>query len=280
MTRGVLIFAQNNPDIDYTKIAIFAAERVKKFLNVPVSIVTDNSDYLFETHKDKAKIFDKVIDISTPMSQNKLFFDGTVSSKILPWKNFTRSDCFNVTPYDETIVIDADFIINSDHLNKVWDSPHDLMLFRSSYDLSQWRDTSYFNYINNYSIPFYWATVFYFKKSEITRSFFTIIQHIRSNWQYYRLLYAVDAETFRNDFAFSMAIHIMNDHADTEFINALPGKLYYTLDRDILLKTDENSMTFLLEKEGHGGEYTAMKVKNLDIHVMNKYSLARYIDEH
>lgn len=279
MTRGVLIFAQNNPDIDYTKIAIFAAERVKKFLNVPVSIVTDNSDYLFETHGDKAKIFDKIIDIATPMAQNKMFFDGTVSSKILPWKNFTRSDCFDVTPYDETVVIDADFIINSDHLNKVWDSPHDLMLFRSSYDLAQWRDSSYFNYINKYSIPFYWATVFYFRKTEVTKSFFTLIQHMRSNWQYYRLLYSIDAETFRNDFAFSMAIHIMNDHADTSGIESLPGKLYYTLDRDVLLKTDNTSMTFLLEKEGHSGEYTAMKVNGLDIHVMNKYSLARYIDE-
>ena len=35
MTRGVLIFAQNNAEIDYAKISLFAAKRVKEYLGVP-----------------------------------------------------------------------------------------------------------------------------------------------------------------------------------------------------------------------------------------------------
>jgi hypothetical protein len=278
MSRGVLIFAHNNSSIDYVEIAIFAAERVKKFLNVPVSLVTDNREYIEKTHAESAKVFDRIIDATTKSDQRRQFNDGAMASNILSWKNFTRSDCYDITPYDETLVIDADFIINSDHLNKVWDSPHDFLIYKNSYDLAQWRDTSAFDNLNGTSIPFYWATVFYFKKTEFTNTLFTLIQYIRANWSYYRLLYALDSEMFRNDFAFSMALHIMNDSSNN-YIDVIPGKLYYTLDRDLLIDATDNAMTFLVEKEKHNGEYTALKTKNLDIHVMNKYSISRYVNE-
>ena len=279
MSRGVLIFAHNNSSIDYVEIAIFAAERVKKFLNVPVSLVTDNREYLEQTHADKAKVFDQVIDSTTTWEQKKQFNDGSMASKILTWKNFTRSDCYDITPYDETLVIDADFIINSDHLNKIWNSPHDFLIFKDSYDLAQWRDVTAFGNLNKTSIPFYWATVFYFKKTEFTDALFTLIRHMRENWSYYRLLYALDSDMFRNDFAFSMALHIINDSA-TNYVDQIPGKLYYTLDKDLLIDATDTAMTFLVEKERHNGEYTALKTKNIDVHVMNKYSIARYVNEH
>jgi hypothetical protein len=224
-------------------------------------------------------VFDQIIDTDPEVFQNKRFYDGSVSSKVLTWKNFARADCYDITPYDETLVIDADYIIASDHLSKIWNSPHDLMIYRTSYDLAQWRDNSAFKYLNQHSIPFYWATAFYFQKTERTKAFFKLIQHIKQNWYYYRVLYSIDSLAFRNDFAFSMAIHIMNNSSDADAVASLPGKMYYTLDRDLLTNADDNAFTFLLEKQSYNGEYTAMKVKNLDIHIMNKYSLSRYINE-
>jgi len=41
MTKGILVFAYNNADIDYVKQAAFLAGRSKEFLNLPFSIVTD-----------------------------------------------------------------------------------------------------------------------------------------------------------------------------------------------------------------------------------------------
>ena len=35
MTTGALIFAQNNGLVDYVKLAVFAASRIKKYLNIP-----------------------------------------------------------------------------------------------------------------------------------------------------------------------------------------------------------------------------------------------------
>jgi len=38
-------------------------------------------------------------------------------------------------------------------------------------------------------------------------------------------------------------------------------------------------MQFLIEKQKYLGEYTAIKTSGIDIHVMNKFSLMRHIDE-
>ena len=40
MTRGVLLFASNNKSIDYVKQAAFLAKRIRKYMNLPTSVVT------------------------------------------------------------------------------------------------------------------------------------------------------------------------------------------------------------------------------------------------
>ncbi len=88
MTVGALIFAHNNTSIDYTRIAVFCAKRVKKYLDIPVSLITDNVNWLEKNYPDHP--FDQVISTPVESSQNRLFYDGTLSSKKLEWKNSTR----------------------------------------------------------------------------------------------------------------------------------------------------------------------------------------------
>lgn len=273
MTCGVLIFAQNNSEIDYAKIALFAAERVKKYLNVPVSLVTDSKDWLLTSQPHAAEVFDRIIEVWTNTEQTKKFYDGTLAGKTLTWKNLSRADCYELTPYDETLVIDSDYIISSNTLADIWNNTNNFLIYQDSFDLAQWRDDSSFKYLNQTSIPFYWATAFYFKKSTVNQSFFDIVKYIKDNWSYYRSLYNIDSVVFRNDFAFSIAIHMMG----AEFVKPLPGKMNYTLDRDILLDINDSSMQFLVEKKNYAGEYIATKTSNLDMHVMNKYSLTRHL---
>ncbi len=274
MTQGVLLFAQNNSDIDYNKLAVFAATRVEQYLNLPVSIVTDSKDWLLKSQPTARALFDKIISIDTETTQTKRFHDGTLASKILTWKNLSRADCFELSPYDETLVIDTDYIISSNNLSKIWNNKFDFLIYKDSFDLAQWRDDRSFRYINQLSIPFYWATAFYFKKTLYTKSFFQIIKYIKNNWSYYRALYNIDSTVFRNDFAFSIAINIMGG----EFAGSLPGKMNYVLDKDILVNLKDESLKFLVEKKSYAGEYVATKTTALDVHVMNKYSLTRVID--
>lgn len=273
MTQGAVIFAQNNGTIDYVKIATFSAKQLKHYLNVPVSLVTDSPEAVTDT-----EVFDQIIVINSNTTQTKKFHDGTLSSKNLIWKNLSRSQIFELTPYDTTLVIDSDYVINSSVLLPAFDSNSNFQIYRTSLDLASWRNTSSFDRLNQYSIPFYWATVFVFKKDIVTQAFFNIIDNIKLNWEYYRLLYTIDSKVFRNDFAFSIAIHIMNNNTTGEFATDLPGNMTYILDRDLLVEISEDKMQFLVEKEGYYGEYTLVRTTGLDVHVMNKSSLLRVVE--
>lgn len=270
MSKGVLLFALNNSKVDYTKLAVFAASRVKQFLNVPVTVVTDSRDQLLKNDSDT--IIDTIIDTEDNTNYTRRFYDGVETFTSLQWKNTTRYTSFELTPYDETLVIDVDYIINSNTLAYCWDNPHDFLIYKSGVDLSR---TETVTYVSDYSIPFYWATVFYFKKTERIKSLFHIVQYIKENWEYYRLLYELPDKKFRNDFAFSIAIHILNGSCDVEVVRHLPGKLFYTSDRSQVIEISNNSIKLLLESNDG---YVPSKVKDLDIHIMNKFSLIRCLD--
>lgn len=273
MTTGAVIFAQNNSAIDYVKMAVFAAERLKKYTDIPVSIITNSKGWLLQSFPDHP--FDQIIEITDSSSDNyRRFNDGTLASKVLEWKNQSRSTIYNLTPYDRTLVIDSDYIVSSNFLSKFLNNDSDLQLFKTSCDISGWRTEEEFNKVNPYSVDFYWATVFIFQKSGVTESFFELVNHIKCNWNYYVTLYSISSPIYRNDFAFSIAIHMMG----SDFVTPLPGNICFITDRDLLLSIKDNSMNFLVEKQEYLGEYTAAKVSNIDMHVMNKASLNRFID--
>ena len=277
MTTGSIIFAQNNSTVDYVKLAIFSAIKIKQYLDIPVSLITDIKSWVEDTYPDHP--FDKIIEIpNDTVIQKKHFHDGTLSSHRLEWKNQLRSSVYDLTPYDRTLVVDSDYLINSDILKSALVNEYDFQIYRNSFDLAGWRNNSEFVRINQYSIPFYWATVFIFNKNTITENFFNLVAYIKSNWLYFRNLYSIESSIFRNDFAFSIAIHIMNEKTAGNFAVELPGIMTYITDRDFLVTIKDTSIQFLLEKKDYPGEYIASKTQGLDVHVMNKLSLGRFID--
>lgn len=277
MTTGSIIFAQNNSTVDYVKLAIFSAIRINQHLGIPVSLITDIKSWVEDTYPDHP--FDNIIEIpNDTVIQKKHFHDGTLSSHKLEWKNQLRSSVYDLTPYDRTLVVDSDYLLNSDILKSALDNEYDFQIYRNSFDLAGWRNNSEFVRINQYSILFYWATVFIFNKNTITENFFNLVAYIKANWLYFRNLYSIESSIFRNDFAFSIAIHIMNEKTAGNFAVELPGIMTYITDRDFLVTIKDTSIQFLLEKKDHPGEYIASKTQGLDVHVMNKLSLGRFID--
>ena len=277
MTTGAVIFAQNNASLDYIKLAVFSARQVVKHLDIPVSIVTDSPGWLETGYPDHP--FEHVVAVDfKDTTQLKAFNDGALSLKKLEWKNFIRDQVYDLSPYDRTLVIDSDYIINSDILKPALDNQYDFQIYKQSMDLADWRPTAEFTRINQYSIPFYWGTTFIFEKNDITKALFDLIAYIKSNWLYFRNLYSIESTTFRNDFAFSIAIHIMNGKTSGGFAIELPGKMIYTKDKDFLISMEDTSMQFLIEKKDYHGEYILAKTQGLDVHVMNKLSLSRFID--
>ena len=82
MNNGVLLFANNNDQVDYVKQAIFLAKNIKKHMGCGVAIATDSPDYLNEQYKDHLDAVDHVIPIDWHVTQTnnyKRFRDGTMS---------------------------------------------------------------------------------------------------------------------------------------------------------------------------------------------------------
>lgn len=281
MTKGVVLFAQNNHTIDYVKQAIFCAKKIKKHLGLPVAIATDSVSWLEKNYPFYKKYIDHVVELEwKECNQKRTFHDGTMSNRNLEWRNHDRGTVYDLTPFDETLVMDTDFLVGNNLLLNAFSTDEDFLIYRHITDLNFERNDEYrFNKISDRSIDMYWATVFYFKKTQRTKLFFDLVNHIKENWLYYRLVYQIPEVTYRNDFSFSIAIHLMNGYQRTNWPKILPGKLWFTTDVDVLVKMDDEHYTFLLDKKNWRGHYNVGSIKDANIHIMNKFSLDRAISE-
>lgn len=282
MSNGILLFAHNNKEIDYGKIAYVSAKFAQKNLSVPVSLVTDSGTVLWMKEKDKISVedfFDKIILTGDPGSKDtniRRYYDGSLTLKRSEFKNNLRVKSYEFSPYDNTLVIDVDMLIVNDSLSSIWETNVDFMINKHCYDLSITRDIPEFRRLNDTGIDFYWATSFFFRKTLWTKTFFDLCQHILENYKYYRFIYKIDDVLLRNDYIFSIALHIMGGFSNKDQYPSLPCDIYYCLDRDELFDVkNEKSFLFLIEKKDHFGEYTLAKTNNQNIHVMNKFSLDR-----
>jgi hypothetical protein len=279
MSKGAFLVARNNGHIDYVKQAVFLARRIKKYLDIPVTVATDSVDYLKSSYGTDD--FDKVIKLEylDNSANQRYFFDGALTKKTAGFKNSNRAGVYDLSPYDETLLLDTDYIISNDLLKSVFESKSDFLIYKKSDDVAKVREEQEFDKISDTSVDFYWATVVFFRKTETNRIFFDLIKHIEQEWNHYRRAYQIISSLFRNDFAFSIAIHIMNGFQSGDFARQLPGSMLYTTDKDVLWNLNDDEMMFLVEKKDYLGEYTALKTTGQTIHVMNKISLNRIIDK-
>ena len=110
-TKGVLLFANNNLDFNYVKQAVVCAALAKHYLNVPVALIT-NKDEL----TDDVSIFDHIVDYKSTAEANirPFYIDG--KPKKIQWHNIDRLLAYDLSPFDETLLLDTDYIIQNDVL--------------------------------------------------------------------------------------------------------------------------------------------------------------------
>lgn len=275
MTNGVLLFAHNNSHIDYIKQAIYCASRIKTYMKLSVALATDNIANAKKLSNNKIDYF---IELPKPKTkQVKHFHNGVYSSTTLPWYNHGRSDCYDITPFKNTIVMDTDFIVSNDHLNRAFNIDKDIQFYKTICDTGLDRNLEEFKFITDTSIPMWWATVFYFRKNKNSKIFFDLVKHIKDEWNFYRLQYQIINKNFRNDFAFSIAAHILNGFNNGKFVGELPGKFWFSSDRDIPLSIEGDTCKLLIDQT-NSSNYLPVKLKKANVHIMNKFKLQDIID--
>ena len=286
-TRGVLMFAHNNTEIDYFRLAVVNALLVQKNLGIKnVTVVTDPHS-LKQGEKTLGKrLIKKAINNIVVVDKDKrfkalnqrLYKDTSHTAKYLPFYNVNRCDAYEISPYDETLLIDVDYLILSDTLNHCWGHNNELMMNWKYQDIMYERKDSTLNRLYDMGITMYWATVVYFRKTEYVESFFNIVSHVKNNPQFYKDLYKWQGTLYRNDYSFSIAAHMMSGFVD-KGIPQLPTTLYKSFDTDdIHSAIDENTIVMYLEKPRSPGDFMLTKWQGVDLHIMNKWAINRVSD--
>ncbi len=278
MTKGILIFAHNGPEVDYGVMSIIAGGLAKKHLGLPVSLVTDKwtTAWLKESNmfSTAESVFDKIIEIEKPRTKNTRTLHDGFYSKTIPFVNSNRFSVWDLSPYDQTLLIDSDYLIFSNRLNEYWNTEASVMLGHSMNDITGERSGILDQRVSETGIHMFWATTVMFTKNDESRFFFKLVDYIKDNYRYYADLFRFNPKQYRNDIAFSIAKHIMNGY-ETEFVYSLPPILT-VFDKDILQEVADDKLTFLIDKPLNCGDFWAATTKGVDVHIMNKQSIIRH----
>lgn len=265
MTRGALIFAFNNEKTDYVAMAQWSAKRIRKHLGIPVAVVTDSED------SQRNKGFDRVIH-SLPTSGGTRYFEDYKDS--VSWHNAGRTNAYNLTPWDETLVLDADYVVCSDVLNRLWESNADFLCHRRAWDTTTGQELENLNEFGRLKMPMWWATVMMFRKSTQAQYIFDCMEMVKQNWQHYRDLYQIDRPTYRNDFALSIALGIVS--GQTWKVQEIPWSLATVLPSATLeeLTPDYYALTYT----DSDSVPRTVGISGTDFHAMGKHHLEKIIE--
>lgn len=266
MTRGALIFAFNNEKIDYVNMARWSAANIRRHLDIPVCLVTDSQ-------AQDLSGFDKAMCIGPASlgTANKRYFSDYDTN--VTWHNLNRMDAYNLSPWDQTLVLDADYVVASDQLSVLFNSGHDFLAHRTGYDITQQHDFVGLNDFGRYNMPMSWATVMYFGKNNTAKSVFDIMHMVKDNWAHYRNIYNITQGTYRNDFALSIALSIVDGH--TLQHPSIPWSLASLLPQHTLQQLDKDS--YRIEFKVADNQTRWIQTTGQDFHAMGKQQLEKII---
>jgi len=259
MTRGAILFAFNSPKYDYYVMAEHTAKRINHFLNLPVTIVTDESSLASSTGYN----FDKVV-TATPDKNNVR--DWGI------WINKGRYQAYEFSPYDETLLLDVDYMVNSNRLLKCFELYDDFCCHdRTAYYMYPGAEQEV---LSTHSFNTLWATAVAFKKTHRTKQIFDMLKMVQNNFEHYANIHHFIANTFRNDYALTLALRIVNGHT-TPLQDIIPWNLLHIGKNTNVYKNNDSEFntefTIVYDNWQRGKirkEY--ITIKDSDFHLMNK----------
>jgi hypothetical protein len=183
MNRGFGIFAQNTTaegyECDYLRQAYALALSIKIHCGKDEKVFVMTDQEVPEKYK---AVFDDVIEIPW----------GDMAEKSR-WKIENRWKMYHMTPYEHTIVMDADCLVLKD-ISHWWNILKDREVCYASQPITytgKAMTTNYYRktFVAN-DLPMVYNTVHYFKKSERAKAFFEMVEIIVNHWEEFYLRYA------------------------------------------------------------------------------------------
>jgi len=280
-TKGVCFFAYNNEAIDYIELAILAAAQAKKHLDLPITVITDAGTYNWLKQKPDGvaqakKFIDNIIITEEDLKLNhRKHWDSPWSSFNAPFFNSNKHKIWEYSPYEQTLLLDIDYMIRSDSLLQSF-SHEGVCMFDEALDLRSDKPGSRERYLFDGGIPMWWSTVVYFDRTSTSKLFFDTWAHVADNYEFYQYLYNFPGRLFRTDYCVSIAVHILNGMTTGDSINNFPGALLNMDQKDDIVEIRENDWIMLSNDKQKQWQNIVVKVTDQDIHCMNKRAILRH----
>jgi hypothetical protein len=153
--------------------------------------------------------FEQVIPAAA-VSESRRVFQDTPGS--VTWYNSNRTDAYTLSPWSQTLVLDADYVVASNQLATLLSIDKDFIAHQTAYDVTGHPEFNENNYFGRNRMPMSWATVMMFRRSRQAEMIFECMAMIKKNWHHYTALYGVNRPTYRNDYALSIALNIVSGH--------------------------------------------------------------------
>ena len=174
VSKGFLIYAENSKSVNYIDQAYALALSIKYSQHTVNSVSIMTNDKL---SKKQQAVFDQVVEI--PWSE-----ENTESR----YKSEHRWKLFHVSPYEETIVLDADMLLIDD-ISNWWSYCNNFDIKFCSkvtnYKLEMIKEDTVHRraFIDNKLTNPYFAC-HYFKKSEQAYNFYKVLEFVCNNWEW------------------------------------------------------------------------------------------------
>ena len=233
-SRGVVLFAFNTKSIDYERIAQQAARLIAHNLGLPVTIITDaDVDNVFKNHKN----------LDQP-----------------EWRNGDRWRAYELSPYEETLLIDSDYLMLDDYRLQ----HHNEMI----------------NEVNDFrmgimGLPYVWATAILFRKTSRAKQLFDLVARIQRNYSYYRQLYHIAESNFRNDYAFAIANNLLNGY-DLSIGTSVPWTML-TIDKNIKAIEIKNN-NIIIRQHSHAHVLPCQNIHIIDKQYLLSADYDKFVD--
>ena len=246
MSKGALLLATPHDEIDYIGFAKLAAKLIQKYLGIDTHI------YVGEKKEGNVRTF--------------RWHDQSVQT--VPWYNADRTLAYDISPYDQTLLIDVDYLTFNDSLLDYFDKDFELLCYNKVFDVTN--TNSFYNdmFMTKAHFPMRWATVVYFRKCSLAHEIFEKMKEVQTNWKYYADLFGFSAGKYRNDFSLSIAHQLQAGYTDkcNIFNHALPS----ISTTDEIYKIDDGNLYIRYHIKD---TYNAIPIKNTNVHCMNKACL-------
>lgn len=280
---GVLMFAYNNEQIDYIRLALLAAMSVKKHMrHNRVALMTDKGtvEWMRQSLPQDLvqRAFDHVIVEDIKHEKNvRTHYDSPWNQFQAQFSNTNKHSVFDKSPFDRSMLIDVDYLIGNNNLDAVFETNSSLAMFGEAMDLRALPPHHFEQNLHPLGIKMWWSTVVYWQKNHEAKLFFDLWEHVKENYEFYKFTYKFPGALFRTDYAVSIAVHLLGGQTGEQWCDRISTQpMRYMDGKDDLAGVDHSGWLFLSNDRHENWKNLAVRMQGENIHFMNKRALLRH----